>query len=119
MFSSFFSTPVKLEQNILLKKINTYLKEKNRPLISEIGHCHGLVWLWLYKFSENKNAWFIRTLKKINSQPDDTITDIEIDIEKFLAHIEWIQNSKKYSSFNQMNLEEILELKMLTQKKTV
>lgn len=98
-------------QNVIVDKINAYLKSKQRELTIERGYCHGFSLLWLYKMSEEKEAWFYNTIKKISSHQSDDFDDIEMDIEKLLAHIEWLQNSNEYiNSVQQEDVDKLLDL---------
>lgn len=98
-------------QNEIIDKINLYLKLNSRNLILEHGYCHGLTLLWLYKMSETKEDWFYEIIKKIVDTPKENISDIEIEIEKFLAHIEWLQQPEKYvPAIRQMDMNQSVEV---------
>lgn len=98
-------------QAVLIKKINAYLKYINRDLELEGGYCHGLTLLWLYKMSEGKEQWFYETIEKIvlcNAGDYDTI---EMDMEKFIAHIEWLQNPTTYvKGLQQLDIDFTVEV---------
>ncbi len=101
----------RFSQNAVVDKLNQYLKTRKRDLVLEYGYCHGLTLLWLYKMSSGKEAWFYDLIKKIVlvSSPKD-FNKLEIDIEKFLAHIEWLQNSSIYTpDIQQPDLDKLFE----------
>lgn len=86
-------------QLVLLNKINTYLAMCKREMrVSLNGYCHGLALLWVYKMTERNAKWFYDMVDNIAATPDDKLLEIETDIEKFIAHIEWCQQSDKYAS---------------------
>jgi len=123
--STFTNLEIKYSQNTLLKKINIYLAQASRDLIS-IGYCSGITALWLYKMAEGKEDWFYDTVKKIVHCDVDDLLDMHMDIEKFLAHIEWAQNVTEYHYRNgttlapasQQALDKILEVeKVIHQRK--
>jgi hypothetical protein len=98
-------------QNAVINKLNTYLKDKNRKIKLDHGYCHGLTLLWLYKMSQGEEAWFYGVIKKMVDTPDDKLAEIEIDIEKFLAHIEWLQQPERYvPSIRQMDMDQSMEI---------
>lgn len=102
---------MKYNQSILIAKINAYLRLKKRPLILDQGYCHGLTLLWLYKMAEKKEKWYYDLVKRIVDTPNDKLEDIEIDIEKFIAHIEWLQKPEKYiPSIRQMDIDKTAEV---------
>jgi hypothetical protein len=97
-------------QNAVVKKLNEYLETKNRELVLELGYCHGFTLLWLYKMSRGKEQWFYDTIQKIILHEGKNYTAIEADIEEFLAHIEWMQNSEKYQpDILQLDIDKIFE----------
>lgn len=99
------------DQSAIIDKLNDYLKLNNRKLVLSHGYCHGLTLLWLYKMSEKKEKWFYETIKKIVDASKDKISEIEMDIEKFLAHIEWLQQPEKYvPSIRQMDIDKSTEI---------
>lgn len=100
------------EQDQVIDVINSYLKSKERPLTLNYGYCHGISLLWLYKMSQGEEQWFYDIIKKIIKHKDkEEFSDIEMDIEKFIGHIEWLQNSKEYiKDIRQMDIDKILEL---------
>lgn len=107
-------------QGKLLPKINLYLSSIDREGISTKGYCHGLTLLWLYKMSEGLEDWFYQLNKKIIDCPAAKISDFEMDFEKFLNHIEWAQNSRKYSKnlagkvvTDQHNVNHILQIEKI------
>src|SRR5690349_21148096 len=102
---------MKYNQSIIIAKINAYLKLKKRSLTLDQGYCHGLTLLWLYKMSEQKVKWYYDLVKRIVETPNDALLDIEIDIEKFIAHIEWLQKPEKYApSIRQMDIDKTAEI---------
>ena len=114
------------EQDRLLRQLHRYLKQAKRCLpsqeqkhilnslanpISLGGYCHGLTLLWLYKMSEGKEQWFYDMVRYIIDCRSEKLIEYEVDIEKFLALIEWGQNSEHYlSSVNYQNMDTILEV---------
>lgn len=82
-------------QGVLVKKINLYLTECGRNTL-ETGYCNGLSLLWLCKMSERQEGpQFYDRIKRIIDLP---LSDLEIDIEKLLAQIEWGQHPEKRES---------------------
>lgn len=97
-------------QDEVIDKLNKYLKSRRRKLKLPYGYCHGFTLLWLYKMSEGQEKWFYDTIKKIVAHKDKNFEDIEMDIEKFLNHIEWLQNSSKYiPAIRQLDVHQLLE----------
>lgn len=77
----------------------------------DLGYCHGLTLLWLYKMSEKKIKWYYDLVQKIVDTPTDKLEDIELDIEKFIAHIEWLQQPEKYIPYiRQMDMDKTVEI---------
>lgn len=110
--------PLDLSQNPLLDKLNTFFKKAGRKnedgsiyQISTRGYCHGLTLLFLEKMTEGKIQWFYDTKRKIIECDDNNLEDLELEIDKFLALIEWAQNSSKYSENNisYFNIDLILD----------
>jgi hypothetical protein len=100
----------RFNQNAVVDKLNAYLQSKMRDNVLEYGYCHGFSLLWLYKMSEGKENWFYDLIQKIVTADPNNFDDIEIDIEKFLAHIEWMQNSSTYApEIQQLDLDSVLE----------
>lgn len=98
-------------QTEIIKKINTFLKINKRDLALEPGYCHGLTLLWLYKMLEKNEKWYYDLVKKIVDTPEEKMSDIEIDIEKFIAHVEWLQQPEKIvPSIRQMDMDESVEI---------
>ena len=98
-------------QTKIIDKINLYLKLNKRSLTLEHGYCHGLTLLWLYKMSKNQEKWFYDTIKLIVDTPQENFSEIEIDIEKFIAHIEWLQQPEKYvPKIRQMDIDKSIEV---------
>lgn len=96
-------------QDEVIDQLNKYLKLKRRKLHLEYGYCHGFTLLWLYKMSEGQEQWFYDLIKKIVSHKGKKFDDIELDIEKLLNHIEWLQNSSEYiSQIQQLDIDKIL-----------
>ncbi|SRR5579885_810407 len=99
-------------QDVIISKLNRYLSIKHRNIKLKKGYCHGFTLLWLYKMSIGQEKWFYDTIKNIaacKSKAD--FDEIELDIEKFLSHIEWLQNSDKYvHNIHQLDLDKVLEL---------
>ena len=102
---------MKYNQTEIIKKINCYLKEQKRDIELNQGYCHGLTLLWLYKMSENNENWYYNLVRKIVNAPDSKLSEIEIDVEKFIAHIEWLQQPEKYvPSIRQLDIDETIEV---------
>lgn len=101
----------KCQQELILSKLNYYIKHKKRKHILEPGgYCHGLTLLWLYKMSEGKEKWFYDITNKIIRCKLKNLDQIEIDIEKFLAHIEWLQNPNKYvKNIQQLDIDKLTD----------
>src|SRR5262245_43362738 len=99
-------------QDVVIDKLNHYLKLQKRSITLKKGYCHGFSLLWLYKMSIGEENWFYNTIKKITACRKKRDYDaIEMDIEKFIAHIEWLQNSEKYvPEINQLDIDKIIEL---------
>lgn len=98
-------------QDEVIDQVNQYLKSKRRKLKLEYGYCHGMTLLWLYKMSEGQEKWFYDLIKKIVSHKKKDFDDIEMDIEKFLNHIEWLQNSSEYTQkIQQLDIDKIFEI---------
>jgi hypothetical protein len=102
----------RFNQNAVVDQLNVYLKSQNRKMFLEYGYCHGFSLLWLYKMSEGKEAWFYHFIKNLVAAKSPTDFDyLEMDIEKFIAHIEWLQNSSTYApQIQQLDLESVLEI---------
>ena len=112
------SKPLDLSQTPLLDKINTFLIEMGRKnsdgtqyQINSNGYCHGLTLLFLEKMAEGNVQWFYKTNRKIIESKDSQLEEIELDIEKFLAMMEWAQNSQKYTNgtIRYSNIDAILD----------
>lgn len=103
---------VALNQKTLIENLNLYLSLNQRSLVLKNGYCHGLTLLWLYKISTNQESWFYETLKKIcYCKTKKDFEAISNDIEKFLNHIEWLQNPEKYlPGINQNDIDKTLEI---------
>lgn len=98
-------------QTTVIDKLNLYLKLKKRQLISSEGHCYGITLLWLQKMSEGTVNWFYETVDAIVECPTDKLLMIEVEIEKFLAMIEWAQNSAKHvTTVTQDDVDKLLEV---------
>lgn len=98
-------------QDVLIDKINQYLKFQGRNWVLQHGYCHGLSLLWLYTMTEGREKWFYDAIKKIILCSDKTFRDVEIDIEKMLVQIEWLQNSSDYTTaVEQMDIERLFEV---------
>lgn len=99
-------------QHSLIEKLNSYLKLKNRSLTFKSGYCHGITLLWLYKTAIGKQEWFYRIADEIvNCTTDEDFAEAETDIEKFIAHIEWLQNSARYMrGVNQLDIDKLMEI---------
>jgi len=120
--------PLDLSQNNILKQIRSFLKLKGRDqeFIAqfETGYCHGISSLWLYaKWLQNQPrktfidrddyTWFeyvikLLALQQVNATEFNKEEDKEI--ERFIQHIEFFQNIKKYlSSHNPGDLHNSLQ----------
>lgn len=69
--------------------------------------------LWLQKMLENKISWFYEVYKNIVYSDEALFDRMEIEIEKFLALIEWCQHTFKITSGNigYDNIDQIMEAK--------
>ncbi len=99
-------------QHLIIEKLNQYLKLNNRSLSLKLGYCHGITLLWLYKISSGEQNWFYKTVEEIiNCKTKADFDAAQIAIEKFIAHIEWLQNSDKYiTGINQLDIEKLIGL---------
>lgn len=85
-------------QMMLLPKINVYLAQQKKPSLNyHRGYCHGLTLLWLYKMVEGKAQWFYDVVDRIVSSTTSDFRKFDADIEKFIAYIDWGQNSETYT----------------------
>ena len=99
-----------LEQNSIIDGLNRYLKFKNRPLKLEYGYCHGLTLYWLHKMHEQEEQALYELMHKIATYGNKRLPLIEADIELFLSHIEWLQNSADYTkNTKQSHIDTLLE----------
>lgn len=102
---------MKYNQAAIIYKINTYLRLQKRQINLDPGYCHGITLLWLSKMAEKKEKWYYDLVKRIVDVPINTLLDHEIDMEKFIAHIEWLQKPEKYvSSIRQMDIDKTVEV---------
>jgi len=100
----------KYNQGVVRAKLNRYLEMENRSLSLNTGYCHGMALFWLEKISRGKVEWYYKTKISIVNYSLDQFQEIEVDVEKFLSHIEWGQRSRHYLfSAYQFNIEEIVE----------
>ena len=108
----------KYDQDILLRKINQYLKGQGLDLIDEVGYCHGLALVWLQKMAERKEQWFYDTVRAIVNASDDKLKEANLDFEKFIAKIEYAQWPTKHTQamfkkdceiIHQQDIDKILE----------
>lgn len=99
-------------QNAIIDKLNEYLKSKDRKIELKHGYCHGISLLWLYKMSTGHEAWFYEAIKKIQScENKNDFDNYEFTFEKFLSHIEWLQNSEKYlQGTHQLQVDKLFEI---------
>lgn len=98
------------DQSQIILKLNHYLKLQKRSISLTHGYCHGLTLLWLHQISLGREKWFYQTIKKITRAPRQE----NKDIEKFLGHIEWLQNPEKYlAHFRQMDMDNTMEKKIV------
>lgn len=97
-------------QDPVIDKLNLYLQLNQRSMKLKPGYCHGFSLFWLYNMSINNEKWFYNTIKKIVLCEKKADFDlIQEDIEEFLAHIEWLQNSSDYvENANQLDVDKIL-----------
>lgn len=102
----------KYSQSIILKRLNHYLDINQRDLKLENGYCHGFSLLWLYHMTHNNEAWFYDVLHQIaRCRTKKHFQKIATQVEWFIAHLEWLQNSKSYvNSINQMDIDDLLEM---------
>lgn len=123
-------------QTPLLQRLNVYLQSKGQSFLSILpepdenestksfsvarafpfrGHCHGLTLTWLRKMNDGLSEWFYSTKEKIITYSLEEMKDIEVDIEKLLAQIQWAQHSEEYEpSITQESLKEILDAETMT-----
>lgn len=103
---------IALNQKTLIENLNLYLRLNQRSLVLRHGYCHGITLLWLYKISTNQESWFYETIKKIcYCKTKKDFAAISNDIEKFLNHIEWLQNPEQYlTGINQNDIDKTLEI---------
>ena len=85
-------------QLALLKKINLYLTAMKRSPWPFVGHCHGLTSVWQQKMADYQEESFYSIIKKIIDYPVSRLAELDddIDVQKFLAQIEYAQNSSRY-----------------------
>lgn len=102
----------KYSQLVILRRLSFYLYTNNRDLTLDEGYCHGFTLLWLYHMSQNSEDSFYSITHKIaDCRTTGDFQKIEPEIETTLAHLEWLQNSKKYMhSVNQLDVDDLLEL---------
>lgn len=90
--------PRNSNQLVWLPKINIYLAQHKKPLLRPLpGYCHGITLLWLYLMSKGKASWFYDVIDKLLSSTSSSLQKVDPDIEKFIAYIDWGQNSEKYT----------------------
>lgn len=99
-------------QHAVIEKLNLYLTLKKRSLQLKSGYCHGFTLLWLYSMSTHTEDWFYKTIKGIvDSESKKNFAAIELDIEKFIAHIEWFQHPNKYvDDINQLDVDQLMDI---------
>jgi len=98
-------------QIVLIQKLNTYLKNNHRQMVLAPGYCHGLTLLWLFQMSQQKEAWFYATIKKIMMLSTEKNSFTDPAIEKFLAHIEWLQEPDQYMpTIRQLDMDQSMEI---------
>ncbi len=94
------------DQINVIQQLNHYLKSQKRSMVLTHGFCHGLTLLWLHHMSFHNENWFYHTIKKIIRGP----LHEDSDVEKFLNHMEWLQNPEKYvNGLRQMDMESTME----------
>jgi len=98
-------------QNILIDRINQYFKLNHRDLKFDYGYCHGIALYWLYCMATDKEDWFYNTTHQLaECVTENDFETLNPDIEKFISHIEWLQNSRSYDfHLNQLDVGELLE----------
>ncbi len=106
--------PPVLSQGMLLKHINLYLKELKRPLWDDKGYCHGLNVVWQQKMADYNEEQFYAVIEKIINQPTDKLKELDedIDVQKFLAQVEFAQNINQYGygrRIQQRDVDSIME----------
>lgn len=84
-------------QDVLLRNINSYLDIEHRMRISEEGHCHGMVLLWLTMMSWEVESLFYEMIKVIADCPVEQLAKIGNLIPLFLDCIEVGQNPGEHS----------------------
>lgn len=98
-------------QNVIIDKFNQYLKYKNRQINFKYGYCHGIAIFWLYKMLNGEEEWFYESVKKILAcKTDEDFDTYEFTFEKFISHIEWLQNSENYlPTVHQLHVDRLLD----------
>jgi len=104
---------MKYHQDILIDRINQYLKINNRTINLKYGYCHGFSLLWLHCMASNQEQWFYETTHRLaECKTNQDFEKINNDVEKLISHIEWLQNSTSYDDhLNQLDVDELLESK--------
>ncbi|VVC75278.1 hypothetical protein AQUSIP_05660 [Aquicella siphonis] len=106
--------PANFSQNRLLAQINNYLKAFGRKPWDTKGYCHGLALVWLQKMADYREEEYYAVIKKIINQPLEKIRELDedIDVQKFIAQIEFAQNSLHYGYgqlIRQKDVDKILD----------
>lgn len=106
--------PANFSQNRLLAQVNNYQKALGRKPWDTKGYCHGLAIVWLQKMADYREEEFYAVIKKIINQPLDQIRELDddVDVQKFLAQIEFAQNSLRYGYgklIRQRDVDKILD----------
>lgn len=99
----------------LIEKINLFFQLDDRKQhFSDGGYCHGLTLLWLYQAKIGQLGWFYQTVDNICKA--STLEDFKKfgpDLETFIYHIEWLQNSATYEDgMTQAHMEELVHIKL-------
>ncbi len=112
--ASFFTvTKEDYSQDRLIEKMNTYLTQCNRRLLSK-GYCHGLTLLWLQRMTQDREKEFYTTIKKIVDCPDENLQALAADIEKMRTSLDKKQNPNRHffycvHTISQENIDVILK----------
>lgn len=98
-------------QNVIIDKFNQYLKYKNREINFKYGYCHGIAIFWLYKMLNGEEEWFYESVRKILAcKTNDDFDTYEFTFEKYISHIEWLQNSENYlPTVHQLHVDRLLD----------
>lgn len=84
-------------QHAIVDKLNRYLEMNQRSISLKYGYCHGLTLLWLLKVSLGEEGDFYHLINHLLCcETEEQFAEISQALEKLIAEMEWLQNSKKY-----------------------